>query len=388
MSPSGGRCGPKHRPTIDREIDLDKLRAAIRGSGKANDFHQGSPNDAPLGAGVAARPRLQPGQLCHREGRKVDMKLGVALRCIDVAATPLQAWTEGNRMKISRKDFVTAIAVGAVFFLSSAVAPAQQSSAQISPEQIARIVAGPDRSEADRTNDLRRKPEQMLGFIGIRPGIVALDLSAAGGYTTELLARAIGPSGAVYGQSRPHGQTAAPPPAPEGNSNPSATPSAAPATPAPARRPSPVALAERDGKLRSAGVPASPIVAVSRPFEDPVPPELAAERIDLVTLMFNYHDLGHLGVDRAAMNQAVFRALKPGGLYVIADHSGRPGTDISESGTLHRIEEAFLRQEVEAAGFRLLELGNFLRNPNDPRDKNTPDPPQPKDEFVLKFAKP
>ena len=73
-----------------------------------------------------------------------------------------------------------------------------------------------------------------------------------------------------------------------------------------------------------------------------------------MTLMFNYHDLGHLGVDRAAMNQAVFRALKSGGLYVIADHSGRPGTGISESGTLHRIEEAFLRQEVEAAGFKLL----------------------------------
>jgi predicted methyltransferase len=115
---------------------------------------------------------------------------------------------------------------------------------------------------------------------------------------------------------------------------------------------------------------------------------LASEQIDLVTLMFNYHDLGHLGVDRAAMNRAVFRALKPGGLYVIADHAGRPGTGISESGTLHRIEEAFLRREVEAAGFSLVEEGNFLRNPNDPRDKNTPDPPQPKDEFVLKFVRP
>jgi predicted methyltransferase len=75
-------------------------------------------------------------------------------------------------------------------------------------------------------------------------------------------------------------------------------------------------------------------------------------------------------------------------MYVIADHSGRAGTGISESGTLHRIEEAFLRKEVEAAGFRLAEEGNFLRNPGDPRDKNTPNPPQPKDEFVLKFVKP
>jgi predicted methyltransferase len=297
---------------------------------------------------------------------------------------------EGYPMKISRKDILAVIAVSAVLFLSPGVALAQQSSPQLSSEQIAQIVASPDRSAADRTNDLRRKPEQMLIFIGIHPGIVALDLSAAGGYTTELLARSIGPSGTVYGQSQPRDPSRAPPiaaAAPEGNSNPTATPSAPSAMPATARRPSAEALAERDSKLRSNSVPAAPIVAVSRPFADPVPPELAAEHIDLVTLMFNYHDLGHLGVDRAAMNQAVFRALKPGGLYVIADHSGRPGTGISESGTLHRIEEAFLRQEVEAAGFNLLEEGNFLRNPNDPRDKNTPDPPQPKDEFVLKFVK-
>src|SRR5262245_54840148 len=291
-------------------------------------------------------------------------------------------------MKISRKDLLTAIAVCAVLFVGCRVALAQQSSVQISSEQVAQIVASPDRSEADRTNDRRRKPEQMLAFIGIRPGILALDLSAAGGYTTELLARTIGPSGTVYGHSRPPGQTPPPPPAPERSRHPAAPPSAAPAAPAAARRPSPVALAERDGKLKSSGVPAAAIVAVTRPFEDPVPPELAAERIDLVTLMFNYHDMGHLGVDRAAMNRAVFRALKPGGLYVIADHAGRPGTGISESGTLHRIEEAFLRQEVEAAGFRLGEEEMFLRNPNDPRDKNTPDPPQPKDEFVLKFIRP
>jgi predicted methyltransferase len=293
---------------------------------------------------------------------------------------------KSSSMKLSRKDFLAAIAAGVVLFQGSRVAPAQQSPPQLSAEQIAQIVASPDRSEADRTNDLRRKPEQMLGFIGIRPGIVAIDLSAAGGYTTELLARAIGPSGSVYGQSQPRNlsRTPTPPAAPEGNSNPTATPSA---TPAAARRPSAEALAERDSKLRSNGVSAASIVAVNRPFTDPVPPDLAAEHIDLVTLMFNYHDLGHLGVDRAAMNQAVFRALKPGGLYVIADHSGRPGTGISESGTLHRVEEAFLRQEVEAAGFKLVEEGNFLRNPNDPRDKNTPDPPQPKDEFVLKFVK-
>jgi len=56
--------------------------------------------------------------------------------------------------------------------------------------------------------------------------------------------------------------------------------------------------------------------------------------------------------------------------------------------TLHRIEEDVVRREVEAAGFKLADHADFLRNPVDPRDKNTPEPPQPKDEFVLKFAKP
>ena len=127
---------------------------------------------------------------------------------------------------------------------------------------------------------------------------------------------------------------------------------------------------------------------VTRPFEDPAPPEVANGGLDLVTLMFNYHDMGHLGVDRARMNRSIFQALKPGGHYVIADHSGRPGTGISESGTLHRVEEAFVSSEVEAAGFRLVAAGDFLRNPADPRDRNTPMPAMPKDEFVLKFVKP
>lgn len=247
----------------------------------------------------------------------------------------------------------------------------------ITPARIAEIVASPDRSEADRTNDLRRKPQQMLAFIGIRPGMVALDLSAGGGYTTELLARAIGPSGKVFGQSPP--PTVRPAPAqPEGAASPvvAAAPSAGP-------RPPPLRLAARAAALKAGN-----LVPVVQAFESPVPAEVASSGLDLVTLMFNYHDLGHMGVDRAAMNRAVFAALKPRGIYVIADHSGRPGTGIGESGTLHRIEEAFLRAEVERAGFRLLEQGDFMRNPNDPRDKNTPEPPQPKDEFVLKFVKP
>ena len=217
----------------------------------------------------------------------------------------------------------------------------------LSRERLTQMVADPQRSQADRTNDIRRKPVDMLAFIGLRPGMRALDVSSGGGYTTELIARAVGPEGKVYAQTQ---------------------------------KPSPRLLD------RAKTPTMQNVIIVTRKFDDPVPPE--AKGLDLVTLMFNYHDFGFLKVDRASLNRAVFEALKPGGMYVIADHSGRPGTGISESNTLHRIEEAFLRKEVEAAGFRLAEEGMFLRNPNDPRDKETPDPPMPKDEFVLKFVRP
>ena len=236
----------------------------------------------------------------------------------------------------------------------------------MSAPQIAAVVASADRTPADRENDKRRKPEQLLIFINPRAGMVALDLVAGGGYTTELLARAIGPTGQVFGQAQPRD----------------------PSRPVPAgARPPGASVLDREARLAATKVPAAQIGLALQPLVDPVPPALQG-KLDLVTLMFNYHDLGFLGDGRAQMNRAVFEALKPGGVYVIADHAGRPGTGISESTTLHRIDEAFLRSEIEGVGFRLVDSGTFLRNPADPRDKETPDPPMPKDEFVLKFVKP
>ncbi|MEJ8856918.1 hypothetical protein WKW79_20250 [Variovorax robiniae] len=283
---------------------------------------------------------------------------------------------------------------GALFLMLAAAVCLLDACATRSPpvtrDQIAAILSSPDRTGPDRINDLRRKPDQMLAFIGVRPGMVALDVSAAGGYTTELLARAIGPTGVVYGQMplRDPARAAPSPAAPEGNSSgvaPAPAPAAAPAAPRPT---SAAALAERNARLKGGNTPAAPIIAVPQRFEDPAPSAVANGGVDLITLMFNYHDLGFMGVDRAQMNRAIYRALKSGGVFVIADHAGRPGTGISESGTLHRVEESFLRGEVEAAGFKLAAEGDFLRNPNDPRDRNTPEPLQPKDEFVLKFIKP
>ncbi len=293
----------------------------------------------------------------------------------------LWAATSAAACTTVRAGILAATCGAAALLLGACARPGGAAQAPaLSAQHITDILASPDRSAADRVTDQRRKPAQLLAFIDARPGMVVLDLSAGGGYTTELLARAVGPTGRIYGQSAP--RINRPPPAqPEGAASP-ITPAAA-AAPRPAFRPSPVALAERAQNPR-----VSHISAVVQPFETPVPEGLGSRPIDLATLIFNYHDLGHMGVDRAAMNRAVFAALKPGGHYVIADHAGRPGTGISEAGTLHRIEQAFLVREVEAAGFKLAAEGQFLRNPNDPRDRNTPDPPQPKDQFVLKFIKP
>jgi predicted methyltransferase len=215
------------------------------------------------------------------------------------------------------------------------------------------LVASPDRSEADRATDVRRKPAQLLAFYGARPGMTVADLSAGAGYNTELLARAAGATGKVYAQNTREAVENA-------------------------------VKGRFEERLRKPVM--QNVVQVVREFDDPLPTE--ARNLDLVTFNFNYHDTVYLGVDRAKMNRAVFDALKPGGVYIVADHSGRPGTGTGEAKSLHRIEEAVVRREVEAAGFRLAAEGGFLRNPQDPRDASVFKPKQPNDEFVLKFVKP
>jgi predicted methyltransferase len=88
------------------------------------------------------------------------------------------------------------------------------------------------------------------------------------------------------------------------------------------------------------------------------------------------------------MNSKLFAALKPGGYLIMADHAALPGQGISVGKTLHRIEESTLRQEIEAAGFKLVAEADFLRHPEDPRDAAVFRPQVPVDEFVLKYQKP
>ena len=214
------------------------------------------------------------------------------------------------------------------------------------------IVAAPDRSEADRLNDQRRKPVELYGFTGARPGMKVLDMGAGGGYSTELLARAVAPGGTVYSQNPPD-----------------LFPGAKKAYEARAQSPA----------MKNT-------VRLERPFDDPLPPGVAG--FDLITFFFFYHDTVHLGVDRTRMNRSLYEALKPGGILILADHSARPGDGANVTKSLHRIEENVVRRELEAAGFQFVSEGSFLRNPADPRDTPVAKNQVPNDEFVLKYRKP
>lgn len=215
------------------------------------------------------------------------------------------------------------------------------------------IVAAPDRADADRQADPRRQPAKMLAFAGVQPGMKILDMEASAGYSTELLARTVGPTGIVYAQDS-------------------------------------AAVIERFVKdkfdIRAQKPAMKNVVHVVRDFDDPIPPEVSG--LDMITFFFAYHDITYMEVDRAVMNKKMFAGLKPGGFLIIADHSAKPGEGTSVAKTLHRIEESILRQEIEAAGFKLVVEGDFLRHPEDPRDATVFRPQVPTDEFVLKYQKP
>lgn len=253
---------------------------------------------------------------------------------------------------ISRKSILFAAAFLVAPVIAAAGLAPSAVFAQSAPDYAA-IVAAPDRSDADRKTDERRDPLKLLVFTDARPGMKVLDMGAGGGYSSELMARAVAPGGTVYAQN--------PPDFPERGK------------------------ARFDARLQT---PAGKnIVGLTRAFDDPVPADV--HDLDLITFLFFYHDTTYMNVDRAAMNRKLFAALKPGGILIIADHSARLGDGTTVGKTLHRIEEAALRHEVENAGFKLVGEGNFWRHPEDPRDFSIqPVSGKPVDEFALKFQKP
>ncbi len=222
------------------------------------------------------------------------------------------------------------------------------------PESIKDAVNSPDRPPEDKALDAGRRPEQVLAFFGIKPGMKVADLSAGGGYTTELLSRVVGPTGKVYSQNGPF--------------------------PEKFKKIGDVWHARLKG-LKN-------VVEVDKPIDAPDLLPAPPNTLDAVLINLNYHDLVGRKVDRTKVNSEIFTALKPGGVYGIVDHSAQNGSGDRDVSTLHRIDENFVIEEVEKAGFKLEAESSALRHPEDDRTWFVFAHRGETDRFMLKFVKP
>jgi predicted methyltransferase len=223
---------------------------------------------------------------------------------------------------------------------------------------ITAALADTTRPEADVKRDADRKAADTLAFTGIKPGDKVMDLVPGGGYFTKLFVDIVGPRGHVY--------------------------SVYPAELAKIPR---AATVIETAKTYAAAHPNDTVLI------EPANTPTAPEKLDIVFTAQNYHDLHDpfMGpADLTSVNKTVYDALKPGGVYIVIDHSAPAGSGLADTNTLHRIDEAVVKSEVEAAGFVLESEGTFLANPADTRETRVFDPSirGHTDQFVLKFKKP
>lgn len=211
------------------------------------------------------------------------------------------------------------------------------------------LLSAPSRPEADKERDADRKPAEVMAFAGVKPGMKIAELAPGGGYYTRLLSAAVGAKGYIY---------------------------------------------------TFAGRPSAPVAEIAKATGNvsvgvgKIGDSLAPEPVDMVWTTLNYHDFKNAKAGdedgAAAINKAAFKALKPGGIYLINDHQTAKGAGTSQTSTLHRIEDVAVIKEVEAAGFRFEASSKVLAHPGDDhtgkvfetgiRGKT--------DQFVLRFRKP
>jgi predicted methyltransferase len=245
-------------------------------------------------------------------------------------------------MRMRGMIFRTALAV-------AIVAAGGASLASRSSTNFAAILADPGRPEADRARDADRKPAELIAFAKLKPGALVAELAPGGGYFTRLLSAYVGPKGHIYPV---------------------------------ASRPSP-ALTEIAGNRPNVSIIAG------GPGEINVPAP-----VDMVWTTLNYHDFKNSkqgDSDAAALfNRAAFKALKPGGIYLIVDHQAAAGAGATMTSTLHRIEETVVKQEVQSAGFVLDGESQILRHPADDHSLKVVETGVrgKTDQFILRFRKP
>lgn len=224
------------------------------------------------------------------------------------------------------------------------------------PAHITAAIADKSRPAEDVAKDAARKPGETIALMDVKPGAKVADLIVGGGYFTHILSAAVGPNGRVV-----------------------------------AYQPDEFIKfqASYGENLKKLAAAHANVTALDQPFASLDLPD----GLDAVLTVQNYHDL-HLTPfpkDTAAkVNAEVFKSLKPGGVYVVVDHVGAPGSGLEAAMKVHRIEPSIVKAEVEAAGFKLESESQILRNADDPHTASVFDPSLrgKTDQFVMKFRKP
>jgi predicted methyltransferase len=239
--------------------------------------------------------------------------------------------------------------------LSLSAASVAAAAPAVSPA-VAAALADKGRTE-DRADDARRHPGEVISFTGVKAGDKVVDLIPAGGYWTRVFSKIVGPKGHVFMVwPNEYAKEAHPDP-------------------------------EKNALLAKGGYPnTSVILQPGAAFATPEP-------VDLVFTVQNYHDypdkfMGR--IDPMVFNRAVFKALKPGGAFVVVDHVAEAGSGMRDTDTLHRIDPAIVKKQVTDAGFVFEGESKALRNPADDHKKKVFDPPIQghTDQFIYRFRKP
>lgn len=226
-------------------------------------------------------------------------------------------------------------------------------------EAIARAIANESRTDQHRERDARSKPEVVLGLLNLQPGQTVADVFGGGGYYAELMAGIVGPEGTVI----LHNNT-------------------------PYSR-----FVEKQLNERYAG-DAVPSIRLLKSEVDDL--KLEPGSLDAALMVMSYHDLFVHAPDRGWDNTDVplffsqlHAALKPGGRLVIVDHAAVDGTGKSAAQEVHRIDEAWAKQDIERNGFRFVAGSDALRNPEDDRTKMVFDKSirGKTDRFILAFER-
>lgn len=219
--------------------------------------------------------------------------------------------------------------------------------------QVADAVRAADRPDADVARDAGRRPAEVVEFLGVQPGMTAIDLLAASGYYTEVLAHAVGPKGNVYAHN-----TAG-------------------------------MLQFRNGaneKAISTRLAKNRLPNVERLNAEVPQIGLAAGSVDVAITALNFHDIYNGAGEAQALEflRVVHGLLKPGGVLGLIEHSGAAGAD---NARLHRLNEEAARAVIAKSGFRVADTSHLLRNPNDDLTKGVFANRGKTDRFLLKLVK-